>query len=65
VATRGVYVGASGNVFVRMMGGANNIISTGANAFFVGVVAGTVLPIRIDIVWSGANTTASNLIGLY
>ena len=63
-ATRGLYIGAGGNVHVRMMGGANNITAPGGNASFIGVVTGTILPIRIDIVWSDT-TTATELVGLY
>ena len=65
VSPRGIYIGTGGNLFVRMHGGANNINVPGANITFEGVVAGTILPIRVDKVWLHANTTASGLVGLY
>lgn len=57
--TRAVYVGSSGNVHVEMVSydGSNTELT------FVGAVAGSVLPIRIQKVF--ANTTANNLIGLF
>lgn len=80
-STRGLYVGASGNVFCRMTGYANNTnIDPGfgrsygtenANIFFMNVVAGTILPVRLDKIWVrnesdiSQNTTASELVGLY
>jgi hypothetical protein len=65
VSVRGLYIGNSGKVFVRMHGGANNVTVPGANITFDNVVAGTILPIRIDKVWADANTTATGLVGLY
>jgi len=79
-ATRGLYIGSSGNVFCRMTGHANNTnIDPGfgkaygshANVFFRNVVAGTILPIRVDKVWAtddndaSRNTTATDFVGLY
>lgn len=54
--TRGLYVGAAGNVAVTM--------AAGQSVTFVGVQAGTVLPIRVSRVLS-SGTTASNLLALY
>lgn len=54
--TRALYVGGAGNVKVTMVGG--------QEVTFVGVAAGTVLPIRAKIIWS-TGTTASSLLGLY
>ena len=79
VSTRGLYIGGSGNVFCRMTGYANNLASgakpfggtADANVFFRNVVAGTILPVRVDKVWSAyegdstKNTTAENIVGLY
>ena len=64
VSVRGLYIGVSGNLHVRMHGGANNITSPGANVVFVNVVAGTVLPIRVDTVMA-TTTTAGHIVGLY
>ncbi len=59
VATRGLYVGGAGDVAVYMSGG------DGATAVvFVGVQAGTVLPIRVDRVRS-TSTTATSILALY
>jgi hypothetical protein len=78
VSTRGLYIGTSGNVFCRMSGYANNLASGAepfggqhANIFFRNVVGGTILPIRVDKVWSvfegnsQKDTTAEDLVGLY
>ena len=59
--TRGLYVGAGGNVAVVMVGyrGAGNTALT-----FVNVQSGSVLPIRaIQVLQTG--TTANSMIGLY
>ena len=53
---RAIYVGAAGNVAVRMLDGSTPI--------FVGVLAGTVLPIQIDKVLA-TGTTAASIVGLY
>jgi hypothetical protein len=53
---RALYVGGAGNVAVRMLDGSTQT--------FVGVAAGTVLPIQIDKVMA-TNTTASSMVGLY
>lgn len=55
--TRGLYVGVGGNVKVTMAG-------TGEGIVFTGVPSGTLLPIRVKIVWS-AGTTASSIVGIY
>lgn len=53
---RALWVGGAGNVAVRMLDG-NTVI-------FVGVPAGTYLPIQIDQVRL-TSTTATNMIGMY
>lgn len=53
---RAVYIGASGNLAVMLVSGDIVIL--------VGVVAGTILPIRIVKAFS-TGTTAGNLVGLY
>ena len=74
--TRGLYIGKTGNVFCRMAGHANNVSGTymggnHANVFFHEVVGGTILPLRLDKIWStndddaSKNTTAIKLVGLY
>lgn len=50
VTIRGLYIGTSGNVFCKMAGG--NTTHSAANAFFYNVVAGTILPVRMDGVYS-------------
>jgi hypothetical protein len=75
VATRGIYIGTSGDIFCRPSGYANNIAGAymggeQANAMFKNVVGGTILPVRVDYVWGkefGAvgNTTSTGLLGLY
>ena len=57
-ATRYLYVGGAGNIKVDMVGAANTPI------IFNGVAAGTILPLRVTKVYS-ANTTATNIVGLY
>jgi len=74
--TRAVYVGVSGNVFCRPAGHSNNVAGVygggnHANIFFMNVVAGTILPLRLDKIWAtndddaSKNTTADKLVGLY
>ena len=55
--TRGLYVGVAGNIRVF---GERDTSSTD----FIGVLAGSVLPIRVRRV-SAAGTTASSLVALY
>lgn len=52
---RSLYVGSAGNVRVTTI--------NGHDVVFVGVTAGSILPISVKRVWS-TNTTASNFIGL-
>lgn len=54
--TRAIYIGGSGDVQVTMLGG--------TTVTFPGVLAGTVLPLRVTRVWV-TNTTATNMVGLY
>jgi hypothetical protein len=54
--TSGLYVGSDGNVNVTMASG-NDVI-------FTGVLAGSILPIRVIKVLS-TSTTATNIIALY
>jgi hypothetical protein len=53
---RAIYIGGNGNLRVTMLDG--NIVT------FPNVVAGTVIPIRVQKVWS-TSTTATGIIGLY
>ena len=55
--TRGLYVGTAGDVAVVL-------VDDTATVTFVGLVAGSVYPLRIKQV-NSTNTTASNLVGLY
>jgi len=54
--SRALYVGAAGNVKVRML--------DASTPTFVGVLAGTVLPIQIDMVFA-TGTTAGSMVALY
>jgi hypothetical protein len=63
VTLRGLYIGASGNVHCRPIGTSNSAV-TSANVIFVNAVAGSILPVRLEAVWS-TSTTAQDLIGLY
>jgi hypothetical protein len=54
---RGLYVGADGDVAVIMVGDTSAVT-------FVGVKAGTVLPLRVSKVMS-TNTTATDIVALY
>jgi hypothetical protein len=54
--SRGLYIGVTGNLSVTMQGG--------GNVTFVGLPAGTVLPVRVTHVRS-SSTTASSIINLY
>lgn len=54
--SRALWVGGAGNVSV--------VTSVGETAIFVGVQAGTLLPIRIKRV-NSSGTTASSLLALY
>tara|TARA_B110000211_G_scaffold226218_1_gene279516 strand:- start:2800 stop:3153 length:354 start_codon:yes stop_codon:yes gene_type:complete len=71
VTIRGLYIGTSGNVFCKMAGG--NATHSAANVFFRNLVAGTILPVRMDGVYvynsteadTSQSTTATYLVGLY
>jgi hypothetical protein len=56
VVTRGLFVGGAGNVEVITHGGQTVI--------FTGVVAGSILPIRVTRV-KAASTTATNIMALW
>jgi hypothetical protein len=64
ISVRGLYIGVGGNLHVQMHGGANNVANPGANVVFVNVVAGTVIPIRVDTVMA-TSTSAGHIVGLY
>lgn len=55
-ATRALYIGGAGNVVVVMSGG--------GTVTFTGVLAGTILPIRVDRV-NATSTTATNIVAMY
>ncbi len=55
--TRAIYVGGAGNVVAIMDGGDNAVT-------FVGVLAGTVLPISVKRI-NSTSTTATSLVALY
>lgn len=54
--TRALYVGGGGDVALRMLGG--------GEVTFRGLAAGTLMPIRADMV-KRAGTTATGLVGLW
>ena len=56
-STRALFVGGAGAVKVDMVGGTTGVTLTG-------VVAGSVLPIRVSRVYS-TGTTATNIVALY
>ena len=72
---RGLYVGGGpdggGNVYCRLIGNSNADFPSQANVLFQQVMAGTIIPARIEAVWSSnvlnttQNTTSTGLIGLY
>lgn len=55
--TRGLYVGGAGNIKVDMAMG-------GTAVTFVGVLAGSILPIQVVKVYS-TDTTATSIVALY
>lgn len=56
-AVRGLYIGGTGDVAVKCAGSSTAVT-------FVGVPAGTILPVRATQVMS-TNTTATNIVALY
>ena len=52
----GIYVGGAGDVSVTMVGGATVV--------FVGVAAGSLIPVRATVVTT-ANTTATSMLALF
>lgn len=58
---RGVYVGGAGDVKVDLYGDGNN---AGGTVTFVGVQAGSVLPIVVSRVYA-TGSSATSMIGLY
>lgn len=56
IGATAIYIGSDGNITVDT--------SFGDTVAFVGVLSGTVLPVRARRVYS-TGTTASNLVGLY
>lgn len=54
--TRGLYVGASGDVKVTFVGG--------SQATFVGLAPGVIHPFAVERVWA-TGTTATNIIGVW
>jgi|HubBroStandDraft_3_1064219.scaffolds.fasta_scaffold31137_2 hypothetical protein len=58
---RGLYIGVTGNIQVTSpdSGGAS-----GEAVVFVGLPAGTILPVQVTQVWN-TNTTASSIVALY
>ena len=55
-STRGLYVGVSGDVKVVMIGG--------ETVTFVGLAAGVIHPIRVNLVFS-TGTDATGIVGVY
>jgi hypothetical protein len=56
-ATRGIWVGGAGNIYVDTVGGETNVP-------FIGIAAGTLLPVAATRVRS-TNTTATSMTGMY
>ena len=59
--SRGIYVGVTGDLVVEMEG---DVATSKAAITFVGVLAGSVLPIRVSRVRS-TGTTAESILDLY
>lgn len=57
IATRGLYVGVTGNVKVDMLGGTTGVT-------FTNMAAGVIHPLRVTRVYA-TGTTASSLVGVY
>lgn len=56
--TRAIYIGGDGNIAVRLSDMETSHVD------FIGVKAGTILPIRARMV-RATDTTATNIVGLY
>jgi hypothetical protein len=56
-ATRALYIGGAGNISVETVGGQSAVV-------FVGLAAGTVLPLRVTRV-NSTSTTATSIVALY
>jgi hypothetical protein len=56
-ASRALYIGGAGNVSVEMVGGQSAVV-------FVGLPAGTILPIRVTRV-NSTSTTATSIVAIY
>lgn len=56
IYSRALYIGGDGNVKVTMF--------NGDEVTFVGLIAGTLLPVRAKRVWS-TGTTATNIVAVY
>ena len=63
VSIRGLYIGVGGDVHCRPIGTSNSAISS-ANVVFKNAVAGSILHVRMEAVWT-TSTTATDLVGLY
>lgn len=61
-ATRGVYIGGTGNLVV-IMAGDKSPNANGTKVTFNGVTAGIVLPIQV--IWIDSTSTCTNLLCLY
>jgi|KBSMisStaDraftv2_1062788.scaffolds.fasta_scaffold01050_19 hypothetical protein len=61
--TRGLYVGVSGNITVRMIDQAVPYNTTGNTVTFTAVPVG-ILPVQVDKILS-SGTTASSILALY
>lgn len=55
-ATRGIYIGSTGNIKVTTVGG--------EAVTFTSIAAGVIHPIAAIIIWS-AGTTATGIVGVY
>jgi len=55
---RGLYIGGAGDVKVQMASG------TGTAVTFAGLLAGSILPVQVQLVYS-TDTTATNIVALY
>jgi hypothetical protein len=54
-ATKALYIGGAGNLRVTM--------ADGQDVIFVGIPAGTILPLNVSRIWA-TNTTATNILRL-